>query len=179
MFLVKKQEKSLLPCSWGWIKTPAESLEPEGWAPNTTSGESGLLFNHQTESNVTVGSKSQVHALGRNECRLEGAGGLPWAQGMEPSGGGCFSPLCLGFPALWSKVVGGISRASPRGEIGPGITVVSAREGRAEPWQESRAQSTAGICCNPVKPVTQTGPSSPAVSIWFSLPSKKLLSGKE
>ena len=45
----------------------------------------------------------------------------------------------------------------------------------AEPWQESSMQSTAGIYCNPVKPVTWTGPSSPAVSLCVFL----YLSGKE
>lgn len=35
----------------------------------------------------------------------------------------------------------------------------------AEPWQESSMQSTAGIYCNPVEPVTRTDPSSPTVPL--------------
>jgi len=55
--LVKTQEKSLLTCSWGWIKTSALSLDLKNELLNhMTSGESRLSFNHPT--NIAIEPKS-------------------------------------------------------------------------------------------------------------------------
>lgn len=158
---MKKQEKSLLTCSWGCIKTPPISLDLRNDLLNhTPSRESGLSFNHQTKSSITV----EPH---RN---------VPWDEahvGWKDPADVRAESLAVAaafLPAQISRLSGARWRvASPEHlqeeRLFLPFLSFQLEMGEAEPWQEGGTQSAAGIYCNPATPVMQTDPCSPAVSL--------------
>lgn len=171
MVLVKKQEKSLLACSSGCIKTAAIGLNLRNELLNHRI-QGNLDFHLTTKPKATLQFSLNHQSMPWEETNTGKAGRAQWVvlgSGQGVDRGSCFAPAQVSW---LSGVRWGVASPEHLQEDRLFLMLLSlqpevgeAEHAAVESWQGNSVQPTVGIYCNPVKPVIWTDPSSPTVSL--------------